>query len=112
MREAFIAGAVGVGIPRCEDYNSGDHQEGVGYFQRAIYRDIVVIAILRRACSCIRPAPRGSWRCAPTRAPRRFCSMVRVRLACVTWTIATARCSVVDASVMPNMLSANTYFLL
>jgi choline dehydrogenase len=36
--EAFIAGAVGVGIPRCEDYNSGDHQEGVGYFQRAIYR--------------------------------------------------------------------------
>jgi choline dehydrogenase-like flavoprotein len=38
VREAFIAGAVGVGIPRCEDYNSGDHQEGVGYFQRAIYR--------------------------------------------------------------------------
>jgi choline dehydrogenase len=36
--EAFIAGAVGAGIPRCADYNSGDHQEGVGYFQRAIYR--------------------------------------------------------------------------
>ena len=36
--EAFIAGAVGMGIPRCTDYNSGDHQEGVGYFQRAIYR--------------------------------------------------------------------------
>ncbi len=35
--EAFIAGAVGAGISRCEDYNSGDHQEGVGYFQRAIY---------------------------------------------------------------------------
>ena len=35
--EAFIAGAVGMGIPRCADYNSGDHQEGVGYFQRAIY---------------------------------------------------------------------------
>ncbi|HEY7580945.1 MAG TPA: GMC family oxidoreductase N-terminal domain-containing protein, partial [Acetobacteraceae bacterium] len=36
--EAFIAGAVGMGIPRCVDYNSGDRQEGVGYFQRAIYR--------------------------------------------------------------------------
>ena len=36
--EAFIAGAVGAGLPRCVDYNSGDHQEGVGYFQRAIYR--------------------------------------------------------------------------
>jgi choline dehydrogenase len=36
--EAFMAGAVGAGIPRCADYNSGDHQEGVGYFQRAIHR--------------------------------------------------------------------------
>ena len=36
--EAFIAGANGMGIPRAADYNSGDHQEGVGYFQRAIYR--------------------------------------------------------------------------
>ena len=36
--EAFIVGAVGAGMPRCADYNSGDHQEGVGYFQRAIYR--------------------------------------------------------------------------
>lgn len=36
--EAFIAGAVGVGIPRCEDYNSGDHPEGLGCFQRALYR--------------------------------------------------------------------------
>ncbi len=36
--EAFIAGAVGMGIPRCADYNSGDRQEGVGYFQRAINR--------------------------------------------------------------------------
>jgi choline dehydrogenase len=35
--EAFIAGAVGAGMPRCADYNSGDHQEGVGYFQRAIF---------------------------------------------------------------------------
>ena len=36
--QAFIDGAVGMGIPRAPDYNSGDHQEGVGYFQRAIYR--------------------------------------------------------------------------
>ncbi len=36
--EAFIAGAVGMGMPRCADYNSGDRQEGVGYFQRAIER--------------------------------------------------------------------------
>ena len=36
--EAFIAGAIGIGMPRAADYNSGDHQEGVGYFQRAIYR--------------------------------------------------------------------------
>ena len=26
------------GMPRCADYNSGDRQEGVGYFQRAIHR--------------------------------------------------------------------------
>ena len=36
--EAFIDGAVGAGMPRCKDYNSGDHQAGVGYFQRAIHR--------------------------------------------------------------------------
>ena len=36
--DAFIAGAVGAGIPRCTDYNSGDGQAGVGYFQRAIHR--------------------------------------------------------------------------
>ena len=36
--EAFIAGAVGMGMPRCADYNSGDRQDGVGYFQRAIER--------------------------------------------------------------------------
>ena len=35
VSEAFIAGAVGAGIPRNPDYNSGD-QAGVGYFQRAI----------------------------------------------------------------------------
>jgi choline dehydrogenase len=35
--EAFIRGAVGMGIPRNEDYN-GRSQEGVGYFQRIIDR--------------------------------------------------------------------------
>jgi len=35
--EAFIAGAQGLGIPRNPDYN-GASQEGVGYFQRAIYK--------------------------------------------------------------------------
>lgn len=37
ISEAFIAGAVGLGIPRCTDYNA-ESQEGVGYFQRAIYK--------------------------------------------------------------------------
>ena len=34
---AFIDGAVALGMPRHNDYNS-DRQEGVGYFQRAIYK--------------------------------------------------------------------------
>jgi len=37
VSEAFIAGAVGAGIPRNPDYN-GASQAGVGYFQRAIYK--------------------------------------------------------------------------
>ena len=36
--EAFIQGAVEeLGMPRCADYNSGDNQMGVGYFQRLIH---------------------------------------------------------------------------
>jgi len=35
VTEAFIAGCMGLGIPRNPDYNSGD-QAGVGYFQRSI----------------------------------------------------------------------------
>jgi choline dehydrogenase len=36
--DAFMAGAAELGMPRCEDYNSGDRQAGVGYFQRLINR--------------------------------------------------------------------------
>jgi choline dehydrogenase len=36
--DAFMAGAGELGMPRCEDYNSGDRQAGVGYFQRLINR--------------------------------------------------------------------------
>ena len=36
--DAFMDGAQELGIPRCEDYNSGDRQAGVGYFQRLINR--------------------------------------------------------------------------
>jgi choline dehydrogenase len=39
VSEAFIAGAVGYGMPRNPDYN-GAAQAGVGYFQRAIYRGL------------------------------------------------------------------------
>jgi len=36
VNEAFIDGAQELGMPRCADYNSGDSQAGVGYFQRLI----------------------------------------------------------------------------
>ncbi|RYI83941.1 MAG: GMC family oxidoreductase, partial [Acetobacteraceae bacterium] len=45
VSEAFIAGCVGMGIPRNPDYNSGD-QAGVGYFQRAIQNGRRVSAVL------------------------------------------------------------------
>jgi choline dehydrogenase len=43
ITEAFIAGCVGLGIPRNPDYNSGD-QAGVGYFQRLIRGGVRVSA--------------------------------------------------------------------
>ncbi|WP_149540319.1 GMC family oxidoreductase [Siccirubricoccus phaeus] len=43
VSEAFIAGCVGLGIPRNPDYNSGD-QAGVGYFQRAIRNGVRISA--------------------------------------------------------------------
>jgi choline dehydrogenase len=36
--DAFMEGAQELGLPRCVDYNSGDQQAGVGYFQRLINR--------------------------------------------------------------------------
>lgn len=36
IMDAFIAGAIGMGIPRNPDYN-GETQEGVGFFQRTIH---------------------------------------------------------------------------
>ncbi|MDP9095303.1 MAG: GMC family oxidoreductase N-terminal domain-containing protein [Pseudomonadota bacterium] len=53
LSEAFIAGCVGMGIPRNPDYNSGD-QAGVGYFQRTIHRGRRVSA----AVAFLRPALR------------------------------------------------------
>ena len=38
--EAFIEGAGELGMPRCADYNSGDNQMGVGYFQRLIHKGL------------------------------------------------------------------------
>jgi len=37
VSEAFIAGCLGLGIPRARDYNCGD-QAGVGYYQRTIHK--------------------------------------------------------------------------
>jgi choline dehydrogenase len=51
VSEAFIAGCVGMGIPRNPDYNSGE-QAGVGYFQRTIHRGRRVSA----AVAFLRPA--------------------------------------------------------
>ena len=51
LSEAFIAGCVGMGIPRNPDYNSGD-QAGVGYYQRTIHRGRRVSA----AVAFLRPA--------------------------------------------------------
>ena len=39
--DAFVEGAMSLGIPRNDDYN-GAHQEGVGYYQRVIHRGLRV----------------------------------------------------------------------
>lgn len=51
--EAFIEGAVSLGIPRNPDYN-GARQEGVGYYQRVIHRGLRVSS----AKAFLRPAAR------------------------------------------------------
>ncbi|MCC7281205.1 MAG: GMC family oxidoreductase N-terminal domain-containing protein [Acetobacteraceae bacterium] len=43
LSEAFIAGCVGIGIPRNPDHNSGD-QAGVGYYQRTIRNGLRISA--------------------------------------------------------------------
>ena len=86
--EAFIAGAVGMGMPRCADYNSGDHQEGVGYFQRAIHRGWRHSA----ARVFLHPARRrAGWMCAPMRARPQCCSTASARSACAMSMTAIAR---------------------
>ena len=86
--EAFISGAVGMGIPRCVDYNSGDKQAGVGYFQRAIHRGWRHSA----ARVFLHPAKAtGGWTSAPMHAPPRCCSMASAPPACGMWTSAIAR---------------------
>jgi choline dehydrogenase len=55
--EAFMDGAVGLGIPRNPDYN-GASQEGVGYFQRAIHKGRRVSA----ARAFLHPAKRATGR--------------------------------------------------
>ena len=70
--EAFIEGAQELGMPRCIDYNSGDNQMGVGYFQRLIHRGYRHSA----ARVFLHPAGRpAEWTCGPMRAPRKSCSM-------------------------------------
>ncbi len=55
--EAFMDGAVGLGIPRNPDYN-GATQEGVGYFQRAIHKGRRVSA----ARAFLHPAKKATGR--------------------------------------------------
>jgi choline dehydrogenase len=87
VSEAFIAGCVGLGIPRNPDYNSGD-QAGVGYFQRAILRGRRVSAA--RAFSSP-PCRAPTSRSAPTPAPPPSCSRASARSACATSGSAAAR---------------------
>src|SRR5208282_5513374 len=75
--EAFIDGAVALGMPQHNDYNS-DKQEGVGYFQRAIFR---------------------GWRHS---AARVFLHPARAR------GILDVRTDARAAAIMPNMQSAST----
>jgi len=69
LSEAFIAGAVGMGIPRNPDYNSGD-QAGVGYYQRTIERGWRVSA----ATAFLKPAM--SRRNLEVRTDARACAIL------------------------------------
>ena len=86
--EAFIDGAVGMGIPRCADYNSGDRQAWRRLFPA---RDPSRLAALGRARV---PASGEGDRAAgdPHRCPRRRGAVRRQarQRACAMSTIATA----------------------
>ena len=76
--EAFIEGAVSLGIPRNPDYN-GAIQEGVTYAQRTIQNGRRVSA----ATAFLHPAASGRTRTsAPTRTPPTSCSRASGRSAC------------------------------
>lgn len=68
VMEAFMDGAVqDLGMPRCVDYNSGDSQMGVGYFQRLIhkgYRHSAARVFLHPACQTGRVDVRTDARAA------------------------------------------------
>ncbi len=86
--EAFIAARLARGFPVVRTTTAVITRKVSVIFS---VRSIMAIAIPPHACSCILHARHGGWKCAPTRAAGGFCSMARVPLACVTWTIATAR---------------------
>ena len=76
--EAFMAGAVGQGIPRNADYN-GVAQEGVGYYQRTIlngWRQSAARSFLRpakgRKISKFGPKPMPRLSCSKVSEPRGF----------------------------------------
>jgi choline dehydrogenase len=77
--EAFIAGAVGLGIPRCADYNSGI---GRRVSATSSAPSIAAGGTPPRGCSCIPPKSPAGWRCAPMRAPPRCCSTANAPSAC------------------------------
>jgi len=84
--EAFIEGAVQLGIPRNRDYN-GAQQAGVSSASSR-----TACAKARHAATCIPPWAVAISRCAPRRTPPRSCSTAGARWACATARVAaTAR---------------------
>ena len=95
--DAFMEGAQELGIPRCEDYNSGDRQAGVGYFQRLINRGYRHSA----ARVFLHPARRGGQLDVRTdaRASRILFDGTRAKACVMSMTATVPRCS---AGVRPQ----------